>query len=115
MNARERSALRADISGSALAAVPAAPAGTGVRRMNHTAGSSTAQAPRPITICAVRQPCCETSQPANGAIVIGATPMPADTSDTARLRCLSNDAAVAAITGAKNAPAATPISRPKHS
>ena len=83
--------------------------------MNHTAGSSTTQAPIPTSSCAVRQPYSVTSQPASGAMVIGATPMPAETSATARLRCLSNDAAVAAMMGAKKLPAATPVSTPKHS
>jgi hypothetical protein len=50
-----------------------------------------------------RQPTCVTSQPANGAIVIGATPMPADTSAIARPRRFSNETLVAAMMGAKKA------------
>jgi hypothetical protein len=38
--------------------------------------------------------------------------MPADTSDTARLRLLSNQTVAAAIIGAKNAPAARPTRIP---
>ena len=53
-----------------------------------------------------RQPTCVTSQPANGAIVIGATPMPADTSAIASPRRFSNETLVAAMMGAKKAPAA---------
>jgi len=48
----------------------------------------------------------------NGEIVMGATPMPADTSETARLRLLSNQVVAAAIIGAKNAPAAAPTRMP---
>src|SRR5690349_7940786 len=40
-------------------------------------------------------------------------PMPADTSDTARLRCVSNQPVTVAIIGAKNALAASPTSTPK--
>jgi len=61
----------------------------------------------------VRQSCRETSQAAKGAMVIGAMPMPAETSDTARLRCVSNQPVTQAIIGAKTAAAATPTSRPK--
>ncbi len=45
-------------------------------------------------------------------MVIGATPIPAETSDTARLRCLSNQPVTVAMVGAKIAPAATPTIRP---
>ena len=45
-------------------------------------------------------------------IVIGATPIPAETSETARLRLLSNQTVAAAIIGAKNAPAARPTRIP---
>ena len=50
--------------------------------------------------------------PSDGEIVIGATPMPADTSDTARLRCLSNQPVTVAIIGANTAPAAAPMPQP---
>ena len=46
----------------------------------------------------------EISQRANGEIVIGATPMPAETSETARLRWVSNQAVVSAIIGEGLAP-----------
>ena len=45
-------------------------------------------------------------------MVIGATPMPAETSDTARLRLVSNQAVVSAIIGAKKALAARPTITP---
>ena len=48
------------------------------------------------------------SQLASGEIVSGAMPMPAETSDTARLRRVSNQPVTVAIIGAKNALAARP-------
>jgi hypothetical protein len=66
----------------------------------------------PIAIIATRQSYVEISQRANGEIVIGATPMPAETRETARLRLLSNHLVVAAIIGAKKLPAARPTSTP---
>ncbi len=57
----------------------------------------------------------ETSHAAKGDMVIGATPMPADTSDTARLRCVSNQPVTHAIIGAKIAAVAPPTIRPKTS
>ncbi len=67
-------------------------------------------------ICSeVRQSWFETSHAASGDIVIGAMPMPAETSDTARLRCVSNQPVTHAIIGAKIAAVAPPTSRPKTS
>ena len=63
----------------------------------------------------VRQSWPETSQAAKGDMVIGAMPMPAETSETARLRWVSNQPVTHAIMGAKTAAAATPTSRPKAS
>ena len=48
-------------------------------------------------------------------MVIGAMPMPAETSDTARLRCVSNQPVTQAIIGAKIAAVAPPTIRPKTS
>ncbi len=42
-------------------------------------------------------------------------PMPTETSETARLRCVSNQPVTAAISGAKNAAIATPANRPNES
>jgi hypothetical protein len=55
MKARERSAVRAGISG--VGVPPAAPLSgkIGAGRMNQTAGSRRTHAPTPITNCAVRQ------------------------------------------------------------
>ena len=65
------------------------------------------------TICIeVRQSWLETSQAASGDIVIGAMPMPAETSDTARLRWVSNQPVTQAIIGAKIAAMEPPTSTP---
>jgi hypothetical protein len=48
-------------------------------------------------------------------MVKGAIPMPADTSDTARLRWVSNQPVTVAIIGAKIAAVAAPIMRPNSS
>ena len=48
-------------------------------------------------------------------MVIGAIPIPAETSDTARLRCVSNQPVTQAIIGAKIAAVAPPTSSPKTS
>ena len=63
----------------------------------------------------VRQSYIETSQAANGETVIGAMPMPADTSDTARLRLVSNQPVTQAIIGVRIAALAPPSSTPKQS
>src|SRR5258705_492909 len=92
--------MRPAISTS-LAPRPAAAArvaaDAGGRRTSRAAGSSRAQARTPIASIAVRQSWVVISQRANGEIVIGATPIPAETSETARLRLVSNHAVVAAI------------------
>jgi hypothetical protein len=61
----------------------------------------------------VRQSWCETSHATNGDMVIGAIPMPAETSDTARLRWVSNQPVTVAIIGAKIAAVAPPTITPK--
>ena len=61
----------------------------------------------------VRQLMVETSHAAKGAMVIGAMPMPAETSDTARLRWVSNQPVTQAIIGTKIAAALPPTSSPK--
>src|SRR5262245_56235257 len=52
------------------------------------------------------------SHAAKGETVIGATPTPAETSETASARCVSNHPVTVAISGAKKAPAAMPTSTP---
>jgi hypothetical protein len=61
---------------------------------------------------AVRQSCAEINHCAKGEMVMGATPIPAETSETATLRCLSNQPVTVAIIGANTAPAATPTTMP---
>ena len=95
--------------GPALALAPVAPDGA---RTSRAAGISRIQATTPMIIIAVRQSYAESSQAAKGEIVIGATPMPADTNETARLRLVSNHAVAAATIGAKKAPAASPTRMP---
>ncbi len=67
------------------------------------------------TTCALRQSICVMSHAANGDIVIGATPTPTETSDTARPRCSSIQPITAAIIGVKKLPMAMPTSRPNAS
>ena len=52
---------------------------------------------------------------AKGDMVMGAIPMPAETSDTARLRRVSNHPVTQAIIGAKIAAVAPPTQRPNTS
>src|SRR5262249_2052217 len=52
---------------------------------------------------------------ASGDIVIGASPIPAETRDTARPRCVSNHPVTVAIIGAKIAAAPAPTPAPKRS
>ena len=69
-----------------------------------------------LRICiVVRQSWLEISQATSGDMVIGAIPMPAETSDTARLRWVSNQPVTQAIIGAKMAAVADPVSRPNSS
>ena len=68
-----------------------------------------------MTTSAARQSIWVMSQAANGDIVIGATPTPTETSETARPRCSVIQPITAAIIGEKKLPTATPTSRPKAS
>ena len=61
----------------------------------------------------VRQLTAETSQAARDAMVMGAMPMPAETSDTARLRWVSNQPVTQAIMGTMMAAALPPTRPPK--
>src|SRR5580704_1390688 len=86
----------------------------GARRTRNDVGIiSTAATPATIR-SAVLQSKAETSQAASGAIVIGAMPIPADTSETARLRCVSNHPVTQAIIGAMIAAAPAPTRRPNN-
>ncbi|MGY3602371.1 hypothetical protein ACVIGB_010420 [Bradyrhizobium sp. USDA 4341] len=115
MNCGERSACASDIDGSPfeLAASAWPPCSAGGRRTRNETGIMIAPTtPETISID-VRQSWLEISQAASGDIVIGAMPMPADTSETARLRWVSNQPVTQAIIGAKIAAVAAPTSAPK--
>src|SRR5678815_4510889 len=99
MNCRERKACASEVIEPAASPGAAAPAvaSTGRCRTRNDAGISNTHASTPMSNIAVRQSYAVISQRANGEIVSGATPMPAETSETARLRCVSNHAVVAAV------------------
>src|SRR6185436_2522803 len=87
MNCGERSAALTE--GKGAPASPGAPcaapaAGAGAERTSSAAGRTSAAAMMAIVSCALRQSVVDTSQLANGDMVIGATPTPIETSDTAR-------------------------------
>src|SRR5690242_4455066 len=88
MNCGERKAALSDSIGASddTPAIVLSCAMTGGRRTSSDAGISNVQAPMPMISIALRRPYAAISQLAKGEIVIGATPTPADTSDTARLR-----------------------------
>src|SRR4051812_41277304 len=97
MNGRDRKACIAPAGSPPDAPGAGAAIAGGADRMHSAAGSNSPSAPPPTPNCPVRQSWGAPSPAANGEIVIGATPTPADTSETARLRCLSNHPAVDAI------------------
>src|SRR6266702_4406365 len=116
MNCGERNACARDISPCdelSPAGVERAASSAGGRRTKSETGIMM-QATITDTICiVVRQSWLETRQATSGAMVIGATPMPAETSETARLRWVSNQPVTAAIIGAKIAEIEPPTIRPK--
>src|ERR1041385_8663382 len=85
----------------------------GGRRTSRAAGIITAATMHAMISIEVRQSWIETSHAASGDMVIGAMPMPAETSDTARLRWVSNQPVTQAIIGAKIAEMLPPMNRPK--
>src|SRR5579863_4709337 len=94
-NAGPREVTTPGVGGGA----PAPLARPGARRTNSAAGIRRHQAATPMTSIAVRQSEAEISQRANGDTVIGATPMPAETKETARARFFSNQVVTVAISG----------------
>src|SRR3954467_2300328 len=101
------------IGGSAAASAPPALAALfGARRTASAAGIRSTQAAMPIASCADRQSVFASSQAANGETVMGATPTPAETSETARLRRSGSQALTAVIIGTKKLPADRPTTRP---
>src|ERR1700761_1758986 len=116
MNCGERSACARDISvGEGIRdadGVAGALASAGGRRTNSATGIMIAATTSAMIRIEKRQSWFETSQAASGDIVIGAMPMPADTSDTARLRWVSNQPVTVAIIGAKIEAIEPPTIRP---
>src|SRR5581483_11868458 len=88
---------------------------TGGRRTNIETGIITQAATAAMICHEVRQSWIVISRAANGAMVSGAMPMPAETSETARLRWVSNQPVTEAIIGARIAAHAPPISTPNKS
>src|SRR5260221_8705283 len=115
MNCGERSACNSDISAGAGSpdGTDGALSSAGARRTSSETGIMIAATTRATICIEVRQSWCEISQAASGDMVIGAMPMPADTSDTARLRWVSNQPVTHAIIGAKIAAVAAPTLSPK--
>ena len=111
-NGAEKNASRRLVRGPSAAADPAA-AAAGGRRTKSAAGTRVAHTSTAMTSCAARQSICVMSHAANGDMVIGATPTPTETSDTARPRCSLIQPMTAAIIGEKKLPTAMPTSRPK--
>src|SRR5262245_32023178 len=119
MNCGDLSACASVMSGcgtalTGAAATPARASAGGRRTSNETGIMMAATTPARINIV-VRQSWVETSQATSGDIVIGAIPMPAETSDTARLTCVSNQPVTVAIIGAKIAAVAAPTRSPNSS
>src|SRR5665213_975805 len=119
MNCGERSACARDISGGASAPEAGAPeaaagafASAGGRRTKNATGIMIAATTSVMIRIEKRQSWLETSQAASGDIVSGAMPMPADTSETARLRWVSNQPVTVAIIGAKIEAIEPPTIRP---
>src|SRR6202795_5395609 len=103
MNCGDRTACEIDISdcGPAPPDAAAPPASAGGRRTNSATGIMMAATTTARICIVVRQSWLETSQATSGDMVKGAIPMPAETSDTARPRWVSNQPVTVAIIGAK--------------
>src|SRR5438552_19114785 len=65
---------------------------TGAGRTSSASGIKSTQATMPIVSCALRQSVFWSSKATSGDTVIGATPIPADTSETAMLRVFGSHA-----------------------
>src|SRR5436190_22398191 len=110
MNGVDVNACFTPIDGSA-AACPAL-AAAGAERTSSARGISSTHAAMPIVSCALRQSLFSRSKATSGDTVIGATPTPADTSDTAILRLLGSQALTTVIMGTKKLPPERPTSTP---
>src|SRR6186713_1643201 len=114
-NGAERIACPTDSAGSCDgpgAAADAACANAGGRRISIASGTMMTALKAAMICNELRQSWPSISQAASGDMVIGAMPMPADTSDTARLRRVSNQPVTQAIIGAKIAAALKPTTAP---
>src|SRR3954463_8924830 len=115
MKARLLSACGSSIV-APLGGAPAAPGwaatSAGAERTNNAAGMSVPHTSAAMIIWAVRQSTCVMSHAAKGETVMGATPTPTDTSETARLRWRSNHELTVEIIGAKKLPVAIPTRTP---
>ena len=115
-NCGDRNASPMDMADCAPVSDAAPPAtSAGGRRTRSAAGIMRSAAIAAMISSVVLQLMVDTSHAAKGAMVMGAMPMPADTSDTARLRCVSNQPVTQAIIGTMMAAALAPTSSPKMS
>src|SRR5260221_12172066 len=111
MNGVERSAAPTAI-GDWPVALDGSISPRGVRRTKRAAGIRSTHTTRPMVSCALRQSVFCSSHAANGETVIGATPIPAETRDTARLRRFGSHALTAVIIGTMKLPAERPTTTP---
>src|SRR3982074_3657809 len=94
-------------------AVALSPTSAGGRRTSRAPGILTGGTTAATVWSVVPQAWPEPSQATIGDMVMGAIPIPAETSDTARLRWVSNQPVTQAIIGAKMAAVAPPTRSPK--
>src|SRR3954468_4726788 len=112
----ERMACATDMVGCAsswVAAPPTCLANAGADLTKRETGTMMAATIAAMIRSEVRQSWIETSHAASGDMTIGAMPIPAETSETARLRRVSNQPVTQAIIGAKIAAVAPPTASPK--
>jgi hypothetical protein len=114
MNCGELTACRTVMSdcGSPVVIPDGSPSNNGGRRTSSAAGIISIAVRAAIINIEVRQSWIVTSHAASGAMVIGAIPMPAETNETARPRCVSNQPVTQAIMGARMAAVDAPVKRP---
>ena len=102
-----------DCGSSCVARTTFSDSNAGGRRTSNATGIITTAVTAARIWKDVLQSWLEMSRAAKGDMIMGAIPMPAETSDTARLRWVSNQPVTQAIMGAKMAAAAPPTSKPK--
>ena len=84
----------------------------GAGRTSSARGIKSTHAAMPMVSCALRQSLFCSSNATSGDTVIGATPMPAETSETAMLRLFGSHALTTVIIGTKKLPPERPTSTP---